>query len=56
MQACQKTFSGSTLAVTSTGPGGFIVFVFVCFMSGAPEGSIGSGSGLKCPRDRVTDW
>ena len=30
--------------------------VFVCcfFMSGAPKGSTGSGSGFKRPRDRAT--
>ena len=52
---------GCSLAVTSTGPGEFMVFVVLCL--GAPEGSTGSGSVLKCLRRKgyclkshPTDW
>ena len=47
------TFSGCSLAESSTGPAGFMVFVFACIRLGAPEGFIDSGSGLKHPRDGV---
>ena len=40
------TFCGCSVAATSTEPGEFIVFVALC--QGAPEGSTGSGSGLRC--------
>ena len=36
---------GCSLAVTSSGPGGFMFFVVLC--PDAPEGSTSSGSGFK---------
>ena len=46
------TFYGCSMAVTSTDPGGLMVLWGGGLCPGAPEGSTGSGSGLKHLRRR----